>query len=94
MGKLEENVQRMDVLAGMIVDVSNQQAEFGIGRLKYRSSIHRRLIRDKNGFVSELMTRIADCRKMNLDQVDKATLDTTIARLNEKLYVATSLTIL
>jgi len=98
MGKLEENVQRMDVLAGMIIDVSNKvslaQAESINEHPKYRSSNHRKLIHDKNEFVSELMTRIADCRKMKLNQVDKATLDTTIARLNEKLYEATSLTII
>jgi hypothetical protein len=94
MKKLEENVQRMDVLAGNIIDVSNQQAESANGHLKYRSSNHRRLVHDKNGFVSELMTIITDCRKMNLNQVDKATLDMTITRLNKKLYAATSMTIL
>lgn len=94
MSKLEENVQRMNVLAGKIIDVSNQQAESANGNLRYPLSGHRRLIHDKNGFVSELMTIIADCRKMNLNQTDKAKLDMTITRLNEKLYAATSLTIL
>jgi hypothetical protein len=92
--KLEENIRQMNALTGKIIHVSNQQVEFANANLKYRVSSQRKQINDKNGFVSELMTVIADCRKMKLNQADKATLDTTITRLNERLYEATSLIIL
>lgn len=92
--KLEENIQQMNDLTGKIIHISNQQVESANANLKYRVSSQRKQINNKNGFVSELMTVIADCRKMKLNQVDKATLDTTITRLNERLYEATSLIIL
>lgn len=40
------------------------------------------------------MTLVAECRKMKLNQTDRAKFDTTITKLNEKLYEATSMTIL
>ena len=84
----------MNVLAKQIIEVSIQLAQPVNENLKYRHSIHRQLSDSKNGFISELMTLIAECRKMSLNQTDKARLDTAINRLNKKLYEATSLTIL
>jgi hypothetical protein len=94
MSTIEEKIEHMDVLATQIIDVSVQIAQPTNENLKFSLSSHRKHKHDKNGFVSELMTVIADCRKMNLNQTDKVKLDTTLTRLNEKLYAATSLTIL
>lgn len=84
----------MNVLAMQIIKVSTQQPQPVNENLKYRLSIHRQQRDSKNEFISELMTLVAECRKMNLNQTDKAKLDTAITRLNKKLYEATSLTIL
>lgn len=94
MSTIEEKIHHMNALATQIIDVSVQIAQPTNENLKFSLSNHRKHKHDKNVFVSELMTVIADCRKMNLNQTDKAKLDTTITRLNEKLYAATSLTIL
>ena len=93
MSTIEEKIQHMNGLATQIIDVSVQIAQPTNENLKFSLSNHRKYKHDKNVFVSELMTIIADCRKMNLNQTDKAKLDTTLTRLNEKLYEATSLTI-
>ncbi|MFY3740905.1 MAG: hypothetical protein HMLIMOIP_001350 [Candidatus Nitrosomirales archaeon] len=84
----------MNVLATQIIEVSIQLAQPVNENLKHHHSIRRQLRDSKNGFISELMTLIAECRKMSLNQNDKASLDTAINRLNKKLYEATSLTIL
>ncbi len=84
----------MNVLAKQIIEVSIQLAQPVNENLKYRHSIHRQQRNSKNEFIGELMTLLAECRKMNLNQTDKAKLVATITRLNEKLYEATSLTIL
>lgn len=84
----------MNVLAGQIVEVCIQQAQPVNGNLKYRLSIHKRQRQSKNELISELMTLVAECRKMNLNQTDKAKLDAAVNRVNKKLYAATSLTIL
>jgi len=84
----------MNVLAMQIIEVSTQLAQPINENLKYRKSLHRQQRDSKNEFIGELMTLIAECRKMKLNQTDKASLDTAITRLNEKLYEATSLTIL
>ncbi len=94
MSTIEEKIQHMNGLATQIIDASVQIAQPTNENLKFSLSNQRKYKHDKNVFVSELMTVIADCRKMNLNQTDKAKLDTTITRLNEKLYAATSLTIL
>ena len=84
----------MNVLAMQIIEVSLQHAQPVNENLKYRVSLQRQQRNSKNEFISELMMLIAECRKMNLSQTDKAKFDTAITRLNEKLYEATSLTIL
>ena len=84
----------MNVLATQIIEVSIQLAQPADGNLKYRNSMQRQQRNSKNQFISELMMLIAECRKMNLNQIDKAKFDTAITRLNEKLYEATSMTIL
>ncbi len=84
----------MNALARQIIEVSIQLAQPVDENLKYRNSIHRQQRDSKNEFICELMTLIAECRKMNLNQTEKAKLDTAITILNEKLYEATSLIIL
>ena len=84
----------MNVLARQITEVSIQLAQPVNENLKYRHSIYRQQKDSKNEFIRELMTLIAECRKMNLNQTDKAKLDIAMTRLNKKLYEATSLTIL
>ena len=84
----------MNVLAEQIIEMSTQLAQPGNENLKYRNSVHRQQRDSKNELISELMTLIAECRKMNLNQTDKAKLDATITRLNNDLYEATSLIIL
>ena len=84
----------MNVLATQIIEISIQLAQPADGNLKYRNSMQRQQRNSKNQFIRELMTLISECRKMNLNQIDKAKFDTAITRLNEKLYEATSLTIL
>jgi len=83
----------MNALAGQIVEVSTQQAQPVNENLKYRLSIYKQQRQSKNVLISELMTLVAECRKMNLNQTDKAKLEAAITRLNKKLYEATSLTI-
>lgn len=94
MRKIEEKMQRMNALATQIIDISVQSAQPTNGNLKYRVSIQRQQRYTKNALISELMTLIAECRRMSLNQTDKASLDASITRLNSKLYQATSLTIL
>ncbi len=84
----------MNVLAKQIIEVSIVQAQPAKENLKYRNFIHKQQRKSKDEFIGELMTLLAECRKMNLNQTDKAKLDRAMTRLNEKLYAATSLTIL
>jgi len=84
----------MNDLAAQIIDVSVQLAQPSDGNLKYRTSIHKQQRNSKNQFIRELMTLVAECRKMKLTNADKAKFDTAITKLNEKLYEATSMTIL
>ena len=84
----------MNALATQIIDASVQSAQPTNENRKYRDSIRRKQKHTKNVLISELMTLIAECRKMNLSQNDRASLDTAITRLNKKLYDATSLVIL
>jgi len=92
--KIDENLQRINDLATQIIEVSVQLAQPTDGNLKYRNSIHKQQRNSKNQFIRELMTLVAECRKMKLNQNDKAKFDKAITRLNEKLYEATSMTIL
>ncbi len=94
MSTIEEKIQHMDALATQIIDVSVQIAQPTNSNLKYRVSIHKQQKQTKNVLISELMTLIDECRKMNLNQTDKASLDAAITRVNKGLYEATSLTIL
>jgi len=84
----------MNALATQIIDTSVQETQLANENLKYRVSIQRQQRNSKNALISELMTLIAECRKMNLNHTDKASLDAAITRLNKKLYEGTSLTIL
>jgi len=84
----------MNVLARQIIEVSIQQAQPVNENLKYRRSIHKHQRDSKNEYIGELMTLLAECRKMSLNPTDKASLDAAITKLNKKLYEATSLTIL
>ncbi len=94
MSTIEEKIQHMNGLATQIIDASVQIAQPIDENLKSSLSNQKKYRHDKNVFVSELMTVIADCRKMNLNQTDRAKLDTALSKLNRKLYAATSLTIL
>jgi len=84
----------MNALATQIIEVSTQLAQPADGSLKHRNALHKQHRNSKNQFTRELMMLIAECRKMNLSQSDKAKFDTAITKLNEKLYEATSMTIL
>jgi len=94
MSTIEEKIHHMNALATQIIDVSVQIAQPTSSNLKYRVSIHKQQKQTKNVLISELMTLIEGCRKMNLNQTDKASLDAAITKLNKGLYEATSLTIL
>ncbi len=91
--KIEENIERMNALASQIIEVSVHQAQSANENLKYRLSMHKQQRQSKNEFIGKLMTLVAECRNMNLNQADKAKLDTALSKLNRKLYEATSLTI-
>ncbi len=84
----------MNVLASQIIEVSVQLAQPVNENLGYNRSIQKRQRQSKSESISELMTLIAECRKMNTDETNKAALDAAITSLNKRLYAATSLTIL
>lgn len=84
----------MSVLARQIIEVSVQETQSVHENLRYRVSVQKRQRQSKNALVSELMTLIAESRKMKLNNAERAQLDTAITGLNKKLYEATSLTIL
>ena len=92
--KIEQDIQRMNILATQIIEVSRELAQPGSENLRYRNSVHKRQRDSKSQLISELMQLIAECRKMNLNQTDRAKFDAAITTLNKKLYEATSLTIL
>lgn len=84
----------MSVLARQIIEISVQETQSVQENLRYRVSVQKRQRQSKNVLVSELMTLIAESRKMKLNNAERAQLDTAITGLNKKLYEATSLTIL
>jgi len=84
----------MSVLARQIIEISVQETQTVHENLRYRVSVQKRQRQSKNALVSELMTLIAESRKMKLNNAERAQLDTAITGLNKKLYEATSLTIL
>ncbi len=83
----------MNVLANQIIEVSIQLAQPIEENLKYGRSIQKKQRQTKNESISELMTLVAESRKMNTSETNKAELDAAINSLNKKLYEATSLTI-
>ncbi len=91
--KIEEKIQRMNALTKQIIEMSVQSAQPVTENRKNRASLIRQQKQTKNASISELMSLIAECRKMNLNEADKATLEAAITKLNKKLYDATSLTI-
>lgn len=93
--KIQDKIEQMNLLTKQIIELSIQDKQSSMEEnLRYRDSVQRRQRQLKNALISELMTLIAESRKMNLSQIDRASLDTTITRLNKKLYEATSLIIL
>jgi hypothetical protein len=94
MSEIKEKIQRMNELAKQIIEVSIQEAQTSNDNFKYRLAAQKQQRQSKNVLISELMTLIAECRKMNLNQDERAGLDTAITRLNKRLYEATSLVIL
>ncbi len=91
--EIEEKMREMHVLATKIVVVSKEIMVSADENDNFRLSAQRKRKHSKNEFISQLMTLIADCRKMNLSEGDRASLDVTVTRLNNELYAATSLTI-
>ena len=94
MSEIKKKMQRMNEITEQIIEISIRDAQSSADTLRFRNSAQRKLRQSKNVLISELMTLIAECRKMTLSQTEIANLDTTITKLNKRLYEATSLVIL
>ncbi len=83
----------MNILAEQIIELCGQMSRTINESPKFRHSVQKRQRDSKNLFVGQLMSLVAECRKMDLNQTDKAKFDSAVSKLNERLYEATSLII-
>jgi len=94
MSDIKENIKRMNAVGEKIIEISTQATRPSDGDLRHHVAFQRKQKQTKNDLVSELMTLLSESRKMKLNESDSALLKASLTKLNNKLYEATSLTIL